>query len=214
MPIVLHSPTRAATGKFIEDFVRKNGIKPHFVSHLEPEGKEFSIKQVRELIKQTIYAQSEPQLFVLYNFDTSSNEAQNAFLKTLEEHKAADQFIMEAQQPYRLLPTIVSRSQIVRLDQKESKLPDRNADLASIFTGAIPPLNHPFFQVQKYENQLEPFDHLITYLRTKLSANPRATAILKKVLTARNGVRENNLSAQYALDRLLIMIYKSTRTQT
>lgn len=211
MPIVLHSPTRAATSKFIDEFIRKNDIKPHFVTHLEPEGKEFSIKQVRELIKLTVYAQSETQLFVLYKFDTASLEAQNAFLKTLEEHKVTDQFIMEAQQPYRLLPTIVSRSRIVRLSQTGSKGPDRNTELADIMTGAVPPLNHPFFQAQKYENQLEPFDHLITYLRSRLPQSSRATQIIKEVLLARNRVRENNLNAQYALDRILIMVYKSTK---
>lgn len=210
MPIILHSPTRAATDAFTNEFIQKNAIKSHFVTKLEPEGKEFSIKQVRELIKLTVYTRTEPQVFILYNFDLASLEAQNAFLKTLEEHKATDQYIMEVKQPYRLLPTILSRSCVVHVNDAEIVAPDNLTTLSAIFAEPIPPLNHPFFQAQKYEHPLEPFDHLIAYFKSRLPNDPSASSIIKEVLIARSRVRENNLNIQYALDRVLIMVYKNT----
>lgn len=209
IPIVLHSPSQADTDAFVDEFIKKHGIKPHFVTHVAPETKEFSIKQVRELIKQTVYAQSEIQLFVLYKFDSASLEAQNALLKTLEEHKAADQFILEAAQPQRLLPTILSRSRIVAVGKRRTPAQTKNAELEKAFASQVPPLNNVVFQAQSYENPLEPFDHLISFFKEQLPKQPNASAILKEVIISRNRVRENNLNAQYALDRVLIMIYKN-----
>lgn len=212
MPVILHSPSRQETDVYVEKYMAEHGVGRHFVTRFEPAGKEFSIKQIRELIKDTVYARREPYLFILHDFDTASLEAQNAFLKTLEEHKTSDRFIMEVRQPYRLLPTILSRSQIVRIGPKNVQKAGGAVDLATLFSATAPPFNHPVFQVQKYESPVEPFDLLILELRNHIADIPQSPAILKEALAARMRVLNNNITAQYALDRLLLFIYKQYRS--
>lgn len=205
---MLHASSRTLADSYIDTIITEHTIGSHFITRLEPEGKEFSIKLVRELIKSTIYSHSEPRLFVLYDFDSASIEAQNALLKTLEEHQAKDLFVMHVSQPYRLLPTIVSRSKLITLDSKTQKKSETDPRIEQALQSPTPPLNHPVFQVQQYENPLEPFDLLTGYLRTRYEQSKRAPLVLREAIVARNRVRENNLNAQYALDRLLIFIYK------
>jgi len=212
IPIILHSSTREKTDEFVKTFVTENAVRPENVIRIEPEGKEFSIREIRDLIKQTIYASNEISAYVLHRFDTASNEAQNAFLKTLEEHKTSDQFIMEVLQPYRLLPTIQSRSQLIQLTSLGDKIPTIDG-FEALFQSTTPPFNHDLFQIQKYEDPLEPFDKLIAYVKTRLATHPKSTLILKELIISRNRVRENNLNPQYALDRVLIFIYKNSTGQ-
>ncbi|MBI1863470.1 hypothetical protein HYS00_05135 [Candidatus Microgenomates bacterium] len=208
IPLILDSPSRDATEALIAEQISKHHLNELYITRFDPEGKEFSIKQIRELIKATVYAPSEPRLFILYSFDTASIEAQNALLKTLEEHNPYDLFVMEATQPNRLLPTILSRSQVIHAPGRLSKKPAAGEGIEQAFQSKTPPLNHPVFQVTKYENPIEPFDLLIEYVRSRLATNPRASHILREILITRSRVRENNLNPQYALDRVLIFIYK------
>lgn len=205
---MLHASTRKLADTYLDTLIAEHHIGTHFITRLEPETKEFSIKLVRELIKSTIYSHSEPRLFVLYDFDSASIEAQNALLKTLEEHQAKDLFVMHVSQPYRLLPTIVSRSKLISLDMIAPTKTEPDTRIAKALESLTPPLNHPVFQVQQYENPLEPFDLLTGYLRTRYEHSNRVPQVLKEAVLARNRVRDNNLNAQYALDRLLIFIYK------
>lgn len=209
MPIILHSQSRQETDLYVEKYMADHAVGRHFVTHLEPAGKEFSIKQIRDLIKDTVYARNEPHLFVLHDFDTASLEAQNAFLKTLEEHKPSDRFVMEVRQPSRLLPTILSRSQIVTVGRKRTGKVGSVVDMTTLFAATAPPFNHPVFQVQNYENPVEPFDLLILEFRNHIADIPQSSSILKEALAARMRVLTNNITPQYALDRLLLFIYNN-----
>ena len=92
------------------------GLHPD-LSEVEPEGRFTTIGQVRELVRQ---AASRPfegarRVFVL-RADTLNVQAANALLKTLEEPEGGAVFILLATSLEGVLPTIVSRAQVVRFE--------------------------------------------------------------------------------------------------
>lgn len=81
----------------------------HIVAPLEK--KSLTVSQVRDLYHTTRTKQYDRQFFILDGAGTMSHGAQNAFLKLLEEPNSAIYFILTANNPEDLLPTIRSRVQ-------------------------------------------------------------------------------------------------------
>lgn len=80
---------------------------------LQPAGSTIKIEQVRELQKQVQFKpyQARRQVFVVEKAEAMTVEAANCFLKTLEEPASQTVFLLLSDQPYALLPTILSRCQ-------------------------------------------------------------------------------------------------------
>lgn len=72
------------------------------------------ISDSRELARQASLSFSERVAFVIKNIDNASTEAQNAFLKTLEEPQENVLFILTASDPNSVLETIKSRAHLVQ----------------------------------------------------------------------------------------------------
>ena len=93
----------------------EKGIFPDFTL-LEPEGKEIKIAQMRKL---EYYFSLSPSVSsfktaVIDQAHSMTTEAQNSFLKTLEEPKGRALFILITEYPDRILPTILSRVQKIQ----------------------------------------------------------------------------------------------------
>jgi DNA polymerase III subunit delta' len=88
---------------------------PDFV-FLEAQEREIEIAQVRELIwKMSLKPFSAPfKAAIIDNAHLMNPEAQNCFLKTLEEPKGDTLLILISEYPERLLPTIRSRVQKIK----------------------------------------------------------------------------------------------------
>jgi DNA polymerase-3 subunit delta' len=84
---------------------------------IEPETSSLKINQIRDLTRQLALAPMEGawQVAVLDQFEAATIGAANALLKTLEEPSPSVVLILLAQQAEALLPTIVSRCQVVTL---------------------------------------------------------------------------------------------------
>ncbi|MBU1049829.1 hypothetical protein KKG90_07390 [Candidatus Bipolaricaulota bacterium] len=94
------------------------GIHPDIIELSPPEGKErIGIGQVREVIRSAQFApvQSKCKVCLIANAEALTVEAANALLKILEEPPRGLQFILLAEHPSDLLPTIVSRSRLIRM---------------------------------------------------------------------------------------------------
>lgn len=72
------------------------------------------IGEVRELRKYLKLKTTEPMVYVIDNFDQVSVDAQNAFLKALEEPQEGVSFILTARNEDAVLATIKSRCFLVR----------------------------------------------------------------------------------------------------
>jgi hypothetical protein len=96
----------------------RRGAHPDVLELLPPEGKErVGIDSVREAVRASQFApvQGERKVCLVPFAEALTVEAANALLKTLEEPPREMAFVLLAGHTADLLPTIVSRSRIVRL---------------------------------------------------------------------------------------------------
>ena len=87
------------------------------VTELVPEGaRAYLVEQIREVVAAAQYAPSwgRRRIFILNRADLMNQAAANAFLKTLEEPSPEVVFILIAPNETAVLPTILSRCQVVR----------------------------------------------------------------------------------------------------
>ena len=94
------------------------GIHPDVIELSPPEGKErIGIGQVREVIRSAQFTpvQSACKVCLIAKAEGLTIEAANALLKILEEPPRGLRFILLAEHPSDLLPTIVSRSRLIRI---------------------------------------------------------------------------------------------------
>ncbi len=73
------------------------------------------VTQIRELIQSTRGKLTERQIFVVDEADKMNQQAQNAFLKLLEEPNEHVSFILTSHAAHQLLPTVLSRVQRVHI---------------------------------------------------------------------------------------------------
>ena len=83
---------------------------------IAPEGQFIKIDQIRTLQKDVGYKpyEGKRKVYTLDHADTLRPEAANALLKTLEEPSADSLIILVTANVYALLPTVISRCQLVR----------------------------------------------------------------------------------------------------
>jgi DNA polymerase-3 subunit delta' len=86
------------------------GLSPDFY-FLEPEGERIKIDEVRAINKKISLSSEGFKIVIVDKAHLMNPEAQNCFLKTLEEPKGRTVIIMITEHPERLLPTINSRVQ-------------------------------------------------------------------------------------------------------
>ena len=94
-----------------------NGTHPD-VKEISPSGKarNIGVDVVDFMNELSMYRpfEAEWRVFIIHDVDRMRLEAQNHFLKTLEEPPSKTVFILMTESPRRLLPTIRSRCQLVR----------------------------------------------------------------------------------------------------
>jgi DNA polymerase III delta prime subunit len=74
-----------------------------------------SVDSIRRLYVQTRSIQTGKQIIIIDYAERMGHQAQNAFLKLLEEPGEGTYFILVTHTPSRLLPTITSRAQLLEL---------------------------------------------------------------------------------------------------
>src|SRR3989344_3160264 len=104
---LFYGPDNKAKKKWIEEFIQKE--KPRFV-HTFGDSQPVGIGDVREIIRRAwLSVGSGIQLFIVERSDEMTREAQNAFLKLLEEPPSGAFFILNAESEEPLLETLRSR---------------------------------------------------------------------------------------------------------
>ena len=129
------------------------------VVQAEQEGGTLKVDQIRELQRSLALApyQGRYKLALLLRFEEAHISAMNALLKTLEEPAPQVVILLTADSPENLLPTIVSRCEVLRLrpislDQVSQGLQDRSglpldkARLLAHISGGRPGLAFRFIQ--------------------------------------------------------------------
>jgi DNA polymerase III delta prime subunit len=144
------------------------------VNKIAQEGKvellEFELKKiedVRNLSSFTKLKVKTPSALLIRDIDNATTEALNAFLKNLEEPQKNLKYILTATSEYHLLPTIISRCQVVRLNSSPSKSED--SDTYKSFIDANQGEKLLFLsKIGKKEQAIEFLENLISYLLNSL----------------------------------------------
>ncbi|OGK21799.1 hypothetical protein A2866_03485 [Candidatus Roizmanbacteria bacterium RIFCSPHIGHO2_01_FULL_39_8] len=213
LPIILISQKITSAKKFLREFADEEKIAPYDIFTYSPLKNEITIHQIREIKKNVRMKTGFPRLIVLFDFDSASSEAQNAFLKTLEEKGEENFFVLVVKNEAKLLPTIRSRSRTQRLtsakDEKIAEDPlykllaliQRGTDLKFLNTQELNSLTR--------DKAILIFDRVILIYRDMLKKGDMETAqVLKKVMEIKFLVEQNNVNPQLAVDNLLIFIWK------
>lgn len=118
---------------------------------IEPEGSHIKIAQIRDLCNTLLAKPLEAthRVILIKDAGRMNREAANALLKVLEEPPAGTFFILTTSQPSELLPTVLSRCQLVRFRplsketvvrclMEESHLPQQQAEsVAALSDGSL-----------------------------------------------------------------------------
>ncbi len=99
------------------ELIQQKAQQP-YVQILFPQATSISIEAIRDLQRSSSFKPFEGRyrVAIISQADRMTNEAGNAFLKTLEEPPAQTLFILTTARLHRLLPTIISRCQQLRFD--------------------------------------------------------------------------------------------------
>lgn len=148
------------------------------------------IQEVRELNSFLKLGQAERTMIVLKHVDKSTPESLNAFLKTLEEGVENVYFALTTESEYKVLPTIVSRCQVIKITNDKLQITNENTNnFLNLNTG------ERFKIVEKIRKREEAIEFVQNIMRE-----------LHKDLTTGNpnyGKIKGNLNtSQFALDAL------------
>lgn len=86
---------------------------------------EFTIKKIDDVRKLSSYIKlklNEPTFLLIEDIHEATNEALNAFLKNLEEPQEEVTYILTANSEYKVLSTITSRCQIIKVDSSNASV--------------------------------------------------------------------------------------------
>lgn len=102
-------------------------------------------------------------------------EAQNALLKTIEELPNEAVFIMCSNSDARILPTILSRCQIVRVNSSQLTVNSNEEDIEQLLKATI---EQRFEYVEKLKDKEEFLNSLLLYFHQNILIYPKFTADL------------------------------------
>jgi len=159
--------------EFAKFFVNQDitkGTCPDFI-FIEPENDNIQISQIRNLIQKLYFKpySAEHKLAIIDKADLMTQEAQNCFLKFLEEPSDKSFLILITAYPNTLLPTILSRVQKIRFFSNQDRKLDEQivSDLIEISSSDLAGRFEYAKNISK-ENLKEILDTWLVYLRKVL----------------------------------------------
>jgi DNA polymerase III delta prime subunit len=124
------------------------------------------IEDVRGLNNLLRLSFSEPTLIVSENIEDATEEALNAFLKNLEEPQENVFFALTAPSVRKVLPTIVSRCQIIKTENRTANI--ENGEEIKRFLEMSPSQKLAFFdKIGGREKAIDFIESLIFFLHDK-----------------------------------------------
>ncbi|GAB6099722.1 DNA polymerase III subunit delta' C-terminal domain-containing protein [Halanaerocella petrolearia] len=94
------------------------------IKKLQPDGSSIKIDQMRAFQQEILYKpyESKKKIYVIHQAEKMTSEAANSLLKTLEEPPKHGIIILLTNNIDQLLPTVISRCQLVRFNRISSQL--------------------------------------------------------------------------------------------
>ncbi len=163
------------------------------------------IRQIKRFLSKKSWQGGSKKLVVVYDAHKMTVEAQNAFLKTLEEPPPDSLIILTVNNKTSLLPTIISRCQIIKIKTKtKQKLKGYWQKWQEITTS---PLNKRLDQTpQQLEKWINNYILVLQKQLTKPNENTKQISNWLKELIIAKQMLANNVNQQRVADWLMIRI--------
>ncbi len=198
--------------KEVKKYLKTISKKGDLFFEITPLTSEYSINEVKEVVKETKIYFKQKRIYLFQDFHLSSLEAQNTFLKVLEEPPHQVQFILTTNNPNSLLATIRSRTKIINLENKPVLGLDKNIEtalLTLIKEKKLNILSNIKFISKTKEDGLKILDQIILFFKNRLTSDKNSPLILKEILKKKSLMESNNLNPQLTIDHILIFIAKT-----
>lgn len=193
----------------IQTLIEGATISPHDCITLVPSPTSIGVDSVRSVTSRlSIHPiASSCHAVTIRDAQTMTPEAQNAFLKTLEEPPADAIIFLETSMPDTLLPTILSRCQTIRIPDKISDRArpcqfDEIEQLLKSSVGQRAKMIDTYTRTR--EDALSFVDQAIPVLREKLVTRQTHAKLLRSFLTARSQIM-GNITPKLALDAVFLL---------
>ena len=164
-------------------------VKKHKVRALEFEVAK--IGDVRKLNDFTKLKVDSPTAIIAKGIDTATHEAANALLKNIEEPQDGLFYFLTARRLSKVLPTIISRCQIVRAKNSKAKVVDNVSKKFDQMTPGAK-LNH-ISSIKDREGAIEFVENMILYYNSQL-VNSNFLSVTAGNLKASDQARSNLLT--------------------
>lgn len=206
IPIVLISDKKEEINRFVAE---KRKELQAIIIKIKPQKNQYSIQEIKEINREAHVFHQQVRIYLLEEFHLSSLEAQNAFLKLLEEPPTNTQFILTTPSIHLLLPTVISRTKVIRFISKKEEKSNQLVmiKIEKLINLAKSKLSFSSFNFNDKDSAVNFLDNLIIFFKKKLLEEKNSHLILKEVLKVKNLLENNNLNPQIAIDHLLIFIY-------
>lgn len=137
------------------------------------------VDDVREITKFTKLHSQNKTTILIYNIDQASIEAQNAFLKTLEEPQDSISFILTATNLEKVVATIQSRTEVINITE-QNEIVDETVQFAKdFFELSAGKQLQITSKIRKREDALEFIKKIITGGHSLLQKNTSLAALLE-----------------------------------
>jgi replication-associated recombination protein RarA len=131
---------------YIKDYAEKNEIDRFDVTIIEKDSdakattQSIGIETVKLIQKKLFFKplKSKNKILVIEDAQLLTPEAQNALLKVLEEPPANTYIFLGTETKETLLPTILSRCQIIKLEEEQKKLSEKTVNELQTFIQNLP----------------------------------------------------------------------------
>lgn len=211
---LLISPFNRLRVEEIEKQLKIHGLKKDHPDLLYfPAGEKLGIEQAR-LIKAHFTLKpylAKGRAAVLEDASVMTVEAQNAFLKTLEEPPEEALLILGAKSEVNLLPTIVSRCQIINLkpDLRGPEAATSEVDYGTIEKLLAASIEERFEYIEKLKEREEFLHSLVSFFRKRLLKNPdlQTKDFLKELIQAEEWAAQN-VNIRAILEYLMLIMPK------
>lgn len=146
---MLVSKNKSTREAYFHEFITKHAISPFDITRIEKEGdnksptQSIGIEIVKNLQKRLFFKpiRSITKLIVIEDAHALTTEAQNALLKVLEEPPENTFIILGTDTKEMMLPTILSRCQVIEFEEEQKKLSEKTIEELTNFIKILPELS-------------------------------------------------------------------------
>lgn len=213
LTLLISGSTLQHRQEHLHTFLGQTPFPPIF---LDGQNQKIPIKQVRQFQSQIILSipQNRHQIHCILEAQNLTLPAQHALLKTLEEPPPQTQIILTVDRPNSLLPTILSRCQLIKLHQTENpNLQDSKDFLKQIITSNHAQLIHLAQDLAKKSTTSDQIKNLIQLLRDSIHNYPssnRSKAL--QIISITSQDLNTNINPQIALEHLFFTLKHLSRS--